>query len=257
MPIKTAEPKRITTYVYNGQPDPFKGDAIAVCAPADALLPDGKPIAVLCKKVELATTDAAGAIGFNAAPQADVATREWAWTYNRTGQVLSADGPRTDVNDSVTYSYYADTTADHTQGDLKSVTNGAGHVTQFTRYNRHGQVLQIVDANGFTTDYTYDLRLRLTSANTGGQIVSYEYEPTGNLRQVTQPDGSYLRYTYDDAQRLTDIHDNTGNRISYTLDTMGNRLSEEVKDPAGVLARQITRVYDALSRVQSITGGAQ
>src|SRR5207237_52633 len=57
---KVAEPGKLTTYVYNGQPDPFNGNAIASCAPSTALLPDGKPIVVLCKQVEQATTDANG-----------------------------------------------------------------------------------------------------------------------------------------------------------------------------------------------------
>jgi hypothetical protein len=35
---------------------------------------------------------------------------------------------------------------------------------------------------------------------------------------------------------------------------MGNRMKEEVKDPSGQLAKQTTRVIDALNRVQQITG---
>ena len=38
---------------------------------------------------------------------------------------------------------------------------------------------------------------------------------------------------------------------------MGNRINEQVKDPNGTLARQTTRVYDALNRLQTITGGTQ
>lgn len=40
---------KLTIDVYNGQPDPFNGNAIASCASASARLVDGKPIAVLCK----------------------------------------------------------------------------------------------------------------------------------------------------------------------------------------------------------------
>ena len=61
----------------------------------------------------------------------------------------------------------------------------------------------------------------------------------------------------DDAHRLTSIADSLGNRIAYTLDAMGNRITEQVKDPKSVLARQTTRVYDALNRLQQITGGQQ
>ncbi|MCM5682962.1 hypothetical protein M8A51_25855, partial [Schlegelella sp. S2-27] len=69
---RVAEPGRIVTTVYNGQPDPFSGGAVASCAPSSALLPDGKPIAVVCKRVEQATTDANGSQGFSASLAAGV-----------------------------------------------------------------------------------------------------------------------------------------------------------------------------------------
>jgi YD repeat-containing protein len=251
---RVAEPGKLTTTVYNGQPDPFAGGALASCAPADALLPDGKPIAVVCKRVEQATTDANGAAGFNATLQPGVPARQWSYTYNRWGQVLSEDGPRTDVSDVTTYEYYTDTTAEHTLGDLKKVTNAAGQTTTYTKYNPHGQVLESVDANGSVSVNTYDLRQRLLSSSVAGQTTSYEYEPTGDLKKVTQPDGSWVAYGYDAARRLTSLSDSAGNSIVYTLDNAGNRTKEEVKDPGGVLARQLTRVYDALGRVQQTTG---
>jgi YD repeat-containing protein len=251
---RVAEPGKLTTSVYNGQPDPFAGGAVASCAPTDALLPDGKPIAVVCKRVEQATTDANGASGFNATLQAGVPARQWSYTYNRWGQVLSEDGPRTDVIDVTTYEYYAETNAEHTQGDLKQVTNAAGQVTTYTKYNPHGQVLESVDANGTVTTNTYDLRQRLLSSTVAGQTTAYEYEPTGDLKKVTQPVGSWVEYGYDAARRLTSVSDSAGNSIVYTLDNAGNRTKEEVKDPGGVLARQLTRVYDALGRVQQTTG---
>jgi YD repeat-containing protein len=248
--LRVAEAKRLTTSVYHGQPDPFAGGAIASCAPADALLPDGKPIAVLCKRVEQATTDANGASGFNTGVQAGVAARQWQWSYNRWGQVLSEDGPRTDVADITTYTYYTDTSADHTLGDLQSITNPLGQVTQFTKYNAHGQLLESVDAKGVTTTHTYDLRMRRTSTSVGGLTTSYSYEPTGDVKRITQPDGSWVENTYDDARRIVAVTDSRGNQIVYTLDNAGNRVTERVKDPTGAPVRQINRTFDALGRLQ-------
>jgi YD repeat-containing protein len=37
-------------------------------------------------------------------------SRTWTYTYNSVGQVLTADGPRTDVSDVTTYTYYSCTT---------------------------------------------------------------------------------------------------------------------------------------------------
>ncbi|MCW7541265.1 hypothetical protein OOT46_25985, partial [Aquabacterium sp. A7-Y] len=188
---KVAEPRRIVTTVYNGQPDPFASNAIASCAPADAKLPDGKPIAVVCKRVEHATTDVDGSKGFSAPLATGVAPRQWSYTYKSSGQVLSEDGPRTDLTDITRYEYYPDTTADWTQGDLKQVTNPTGQVTKYTRYNAHGQVLSMSDANGVVTTYTYDVRQRLKTVTVGTELTKYDYYPTGLLQRVTQPDLSY------------------------------------------------------------------
>lgn len=248
---KIAEPKKITTSVYNGQPDPFNGGSTASCAPSSALLPDGKPIVVLCKQVEQATTDTNGSQGFSAALQSGVPARVWQYSYNEFGQVLSTKDP---LGNTSTNSYYATTTPEYTKGDLKSVTNALGQVTQYTKYNPHGQVLTMVDANQVTTTYTYDLRQRLTSVSTAGATTAYAYWPTGLLKQVTQPDQSAINYEYDDAHRLVAVADSTGNRIEYSLDNAGNKIGEQVKDPGGVLTRQLARVMDALGRVQQVTG---
>jgi YD repeat-containing protein len=67
-----AEPGRLTTSIYNGQPDPFNGGQAASCAPANATFPGGQPIAVLCKEVSQATFDANGARGFSMGAQPQV-----------------------------------------------------------------------------------------------------------------------------------------------------------------------------------------
>jgi YD repeat-containing protein len=247
---KVAEPKRLVTSVYNGQADPFTG-ATASCAPSSAVLPDGKPIVVLCKQVEQATTDVDGSLGFSATVQSGVPNRVWQYTYNSNGQVLTATDP---LNHTTSYAYYGDTTADHTKGDLSGTTNALGQVTQYPKYNPGGQVLQMVDPNGIVTGYTYDLRQRLTSTSVAGATTSYAYWPTGLLKQVTQPDGSFVAYDYDDAHRLIAVSDKLGNRVEYTLDNSGNRIEETVKDPNGTLSRQLTRVMDALNRVQQTNG---
>lgn len=257
MPSKRAEPARVTTWVYNGQPDPFNGGALATCAPATALLPDGKPIAVLCKEVQQGTTDASGSQGFGATLQSGVANRVRTWTYNGFGQVLTAKGPRTDLDDSVRFTYFTDTTADHTRGDLSTYTDALGRITQFTNYDAHGQLLRSVDPNGLVSEMTYDLRQRVKTAKVGTMTTSFDYDPAGNLTMLTLPDTTALTYTYDAASRLTGIADAAGNSVTYTLDNAGNREGEQVKDSSGNLARNIGRAYDALNRLQAITGARQ
>ncbi len=248
---KRTEPRRITLYVYNGQPDPLDGNKPASCAPAAARLPDGKPIAVLCKKVERASTDSTGSAGLAAVRDGGVPDRFWAYTYNAAGQVLSGTDPLGRVTK---YAYYEATTVDYTKGDLRSVTNPASQVTTFTKYNKHGQVLESSDPNKLLTVYTYDDRQRLKSASVGGLLTTYDYWPNGLLKQVTQPDASFLSYEYDAAQRLRVVKDQLGNRVDYTSDNAGNNKTEAVTDPSGALRRQLKRGFDQLNRLQQITG---
>jgi YD repeat-containing protein len=249
--VKVAEPGRITTSVYNGQPDPFAGNSIASCAPSAALLPDGKPIAVLCKTVEHATTDANGSLGFGAALQSGVANRMRQWSYNQHGQVLTAKDA---LNNTTTYTYHTATTADVTMGDLATMSNAKGQLTNYTKYNRHGQLLESSDPNGVVTVNTYDLRQRLLSTSVGGQTTSYTYDPAGQLTRMTRPDASWIGYEYDAAHRQVAVLDNRGNRIDYTLDNAGNKTGQAVKDPGGALRRTLARSIDALGRIQQTTG---
>jgi YD repeat-containing protein len=247
---QVAEPRRLTTYVYNGQPDPFTSQA-ASCADG-ATLPDGTAVVVLCKQVEQATTDANGSKGIDpTVVDPTVPMRVQQWTYNQYGQVLTAKDP---LNNTTTNAYYSDTTADHTKGDLHTVTNAKQQKTTFTKYNSTGQWLEMKDANGVVTTRTFDLRQRLKSVSTDGVTTSYDYWPNGLLKNVTLPDASSVSYGYDGAHRLTSVTDSLGNSVTYTLDSSGNRTGEEIKDPAGRLTRTLTRVPDALNRIQQVTG---
>lgn len=252
-----AEPLKVTNYIYNGQAD-IDGN-IASCADGGTL-PDGKPIAVLCKKVEHATTDMNGAAGFNAIKTG--APRITIHSYNRDGQVLSSTtfGRTGSGGDTTRYEYYADTTTSHTRGDLSKITGPTGQVREFLAYTYSGLATKIKEPNGQLIELSYDTRQRLTrrvlsAAGVGEQTTSYLYDLVGQLTRVDLPDSSHVAYRYDDAHRLTDITDSLGNTVHYTLDPMGNRVREEVHDSAGRLTSQIERIYDALNRVQAVTEG--
>ncbi len=244
--MREAQPNKITTWVYHGRPDPTAGGAIASCAPSDAYVYDTVPIAVLCKQVEQATTDTTGGAGFGAT--ANGAPRIWTYTWNRHGQMLTANGPRTDVADVTTYEYYPDTTANWTKGDLKTLTNALGQVWSFTQYDAAGRLLSMTDPNGVLTTQTWHPRGWLTSRTTAGATTSWSYYPTGLLQRQTLPDGRYDDYTWDDAHRLTDVTDALGNRTHYTLDAAGNVTQVDVTDAGNQLARQQRTEYDLLGR---------
>jgi YD repeat-containing protein len=210
-------------------------------------------IRIRCKRIEQATTDTSGSQGFAATPAG--AARTWTYTYNSIGQVLSAKGPRTDMDDSATYTY------DSATGNLLTNRNASGHLNTFSNYDLYGRPGRIADLNGSVTDLSYTPRgwLKDRTVTAGGvtRTTHYGYDNLGQLKTVALPDGTSITYTYDDAHRLTDIADSLGNRIHYILDAIGNRTQEETRDPTGSLKRQLSRLYDVLNRLQQATGGAQ
>jgi YD repeat-containing protein len=251
---KVSQPKKITTLIYNGQPDPFNANAVASCAPTSAVLPNGKPIVVLCKAVEQATTDTDGAKGFSATLDSAVPNRVVSYTYDGYGRMLTKRSPR---NFTTTYAYYATNSVDASMGDLQSVTNALGKTTTFNKYNAFGMLTESTDPNGLVTKVAYDDRLRVTSSTVGQLVTAYGYEDNGLLKTATFPDGAVVTYSYDSAHRLIGIADSAGNTITYVLDANGNRVNEQVKDASGALMKKITRSFDALNRLQSVIGAAE
>jgi len=253
-----AEPKRIVTTIYNGLLDPLNNNTLADCAAGASLMPDGSKIAVVCRRYEQSTDDDTGNLGFTASVKE---TRIWNYTYNQYGQVLTETDPR---GKPTTYEYWPDTSfageRGHWLGDLKKVTNALNQTTNHLEYNKRGQVLTTLLPNGSTEQREYHVRgwltkVTLVPAGSGvGQTTQYDYYDTGSLKKVTQPDGSYAIYTWDDAHRLTEVLDSLGNKVTYKLDNAGNRETETFTDKNGVLAKTISRTFDALGRMSSSTG---
>ena len=222
LPIKVTEPGLETTYSYND-----KGEV------------------TLKSLKDLATQQ----------------TRTWTtvYTYSAVGSLLSRseDGPRTDVADITVTDYYPPDAAcagGHfgCRGQLQLITRPGNQLTRITRYSTNGQPEEVIDPNGLVTTLTYDTRQRLVIQDVGGEVTTYNYYPTGLVSHVAWPGGASLDYRYDDAHRLVEVEDQVGNTATYTLDPLGHRVQEDLRDPGGQLARRQSRVYDALSRLQNL-----
>lgn len=184
------------------------------------------------------------------------ATRVWTYTYSAIGQVLTVDGPQAGSGDTTTYTYYANNDVDvGKRGNVATITNALSQVTTVNTYDTNGRPLTITDPNGLVTTLTWHARGWLASRALGSETTTYTYDDAGQLTRVTLPDTSYLEYTYDAAHRLTQIEDNLGNQVIYTLDNMGNRTQEDVKDPGNTLRQTRSRVYDSLNRLYQDIGG--
>lgn len=190
-------------------------------------------------------------------------------TCPTVGLLKSIDGPRTDVNDLVTFSYYGTDDAScastptaclHRKGDLWKVTDALGRSVETLGYDALGRPLSKLDVNGIATDTSYHVRgwvlsMKVRGPNsateTDDRVTAFDYWPTGLVKKVTLPDGSFTSYTYDAAQRLTDVTDNGGDTVHYTLDNAGNRKQEDTKVSGGTLKRTLSRVYNTLGQLQA------
>jgi RHS repeat-associated protein len=228
LPTKVCEPKRITTIAYD-----TKGNVTS--------------------RSMSATNDAQGTQGCSAAPVGTARTWTYTYTYGTTNPAVTTqivvNGPRTDVTDTTTHVY------EEATGNLLTITNAKGHVTTLGNYDAHGKPRQITDANGLITTLVWDDRQRLTSRTVGAETTGYSYDGVGQVTRITNPDGSYLQYVYDDAHRLTEVRDNLGNKVVYTLDLAGNRTREDLYDQGGALVATRAREYDALNRKTKDIGG--
>jgi len=173
--------------------------------------------------------------------------RETHYSYNTLGQVLSIDGPRTDVQDITHFTYGAN-------GNLIRVTNALGHDTNITQHDAYGRPTRVVDPNGLVSELTYNVRGWLTSSTTHQDQTLYQYNSVGLLTQLTLPNAVVLDYQYDGARRLTSITDGLGNRIDYTIDAYGNRTRTELSDPNGSVRSHVDHAFNNLNQLISSTG---
>ncbi|WP_431113404.1 RHS repeat-associated core domain-containing protein [Variovorax paradoxus] len=177
----------------------------------------------------------------------DTATNQaqlWQWTYNAQQLVATATEP----NGAVT-SYTYDP-----RGNVLTSTNALGHVTSHT-YDNANRVASSTAPNGLVTTYTYDPRDRLLTQTIGGQTTTLTYKPYGTVETVSLPTGLVLTYSYDAAHRLTGWSNNRGESGSYTLDGMGNRTAEQIKDGAGNVAWNAARTINNINRLSAQTEG--
>lgn len=171
--------------------------------------------------------------------------RTWSWTYTAEGLVASMTDPK---GSQWRYTYDA-------LGNRTRIVNPIGHETRFT-YDVNGRVTSQTAPNGVQTAFTYDVMGRLTRADWLSQFVAYTYTAVGDLATLQTSEGHAVAFTYDAARRLTLVQDNRGSSIQYTLNAMGNRVREEVRDPGGAIASLVSRSFNAINQVASITGAA-
>jgi YD repeat-containing protein len=165
-------------------------------------------------------------------------TRDWAFTYTTAGLLHTVTDPLSNVT---TYAY-------NSSGFLASVTDALSHETQITAWNGRGKPTTMLDQNGVTTTFTYDIddRPLTITVNPGASQSEYQftYDDAGDLTEITLPLGGYLQYAYDDNRRVSTVTDDLGDTQTYTYDNNDDPLSLTVKNPSSTITKSETATYD-------------
>lgn len=175
----------------------------------------------------------------------DRTTRKTQFTYSAANNLVSIDGPRTDVADISYFGYGAN-------GLLSTITNPLNQTMTIDAYDAAGRVLSTSGANNVQTHYSYDNLGRITSVSTQNREITYSYDNIGQLTQI-QSGGTVLNYQYDNARRLTRVSDNLGNQISLTNDAKGNIVEYKLLGNTNALHYLHKFSYDKIGRVTKST----
>lgn len=187
--------------------------------------------------------------------------RTTSYGYDNNGNViLSVD----ETGLETTYTYDG-------QSNLTSQTVGSNtaspRTTTFGGYNQRGYVGWAQDPNGLRLEYAYDGEQRITSLTqrpaslTGGpsRVWAFTYYPTGLLKTVTKPDGTWQEMLYDTAHRLTETKDFGADdqligRTVYTLNTSSEVTAVQRFNADGQVVLTGTSTFDNYGQLDLFKG---
>ena len=147
---------------------------------------------------------------------------------NTTINTYDDRGNRVSIQDGLSGTNATVMTYDGATNVLTSVTDEAGHMTQYVLY-ANGNVHFKIDQDGNEWTYLYTPQgLLLSVMDPLGRTTQYGYYGNGKIRVVINPDGTTRTYAYDPAGNTTSIVDEDGHTTRYTqFDPMGRVQQEQ------------------------------
>lgn len=164
----------------------------------------------------------------------------FSYTYDNAGRMTS-DG-------AVQFSYYSNGLMKTVTKDGKAITYTYDAVNRPVLVNYDGQTVEYVYDNNsnivelkypgnLSVLYTYDATNKLSTVRDwNGKVTHYFYNDDGQLLSVEYPNGMTTTYSYDEIGRMESSQTLRQNGsivcgFSYTMDNLGNHLSESVTQP--------------------------
>lgn len=135
--------------------------------------------------------------------------------YNALGQLVKIDGPRTNVADTVGFSYRSGAHC------LEYVYYPNGDTIAYGQRNSFRTTIPyVIDQNNIKTSYEYDIRNRVNEITELDQttlagITTLSYTVEGKIASVLMPLGDSIVYAYDDHNWLETITNTGGDYLKY------------------------------------------
>lgn len=225
----TAPDGSVTSYTYNGQQRSYSDNRLV-----SITYPDGTH--------QFYTYDVNGRI---ATREEDYGNNRFTYAYDTDGTTHITDAVGTvttiRVNDygqpievvngagaKTVYVYDA-------QFNLVQMTDPLGRVTLIGRDDR-GNMNRATDPMGNIYEFGFEPVLNKLSwlKDSLGRTTAFAYNLSGNLTEITYPNGSSEKYDYDDDNRLQSMTDRNGQMILYEYDKRGLLLSKTYPDKTSV-----------------------
>jgi RHS repeat-associated protein len=172
--------------------------------------------------------------------------RVWTYTYNTTGEMLTAQDPMLHT-----------TTLAYTNGSVATVVDALSHTTTFSSFTGGGRPQTISDINSVAHTISYDSRQHVTgtSITVGGVVrnTTYTWRLNDEMSKVTYPDSTSLTHDFGyevaGATLATGDTDAAGNKATTVFNTANEATTVKAADSSGTVAIQRNRTYDALGRM--------
>lgn len=129
-------------------------------------------------------------------------------------------------------------------GQVRSFRDGRGNTYTLTWDNNTEQLQQIRDPEGFSLNYSYDERGRISLVDDRGQVTTYLYNGLDQVVSIIDAEGALLTFDYDTARNLLTIVDDLQRQTSFSYDTLNNPIQRI--SPSGA-----TSIYDTSLDLES------
>ncbi|MFT3951682.1 MAG: RHS repeat-associated core domain-containing protein [Oscillospiraceae bacterium] len=168
------------------------------------------------------------------------------FTYDSKGNVLtSVNG----AGETASFTYDSDGKCT-SKTIVRTTSAGTENLTEHYEYDKLGQLVKVIYADGSVTSVAYDEIGQMTAAtDSAGRRTLYDYDANGNLIKTTYCDNTTETFTYDAMGRNTGATDRMGRTVKMTYDNVGNLLTKTYPNGASE-----TYTYDAKYRLVSVTG---